>query len=121
MSLSLNFEPHSWYFGFAIKKDDEFNDPCEIIDRDEDPYCRVHGKETGRYDQVCAGFAPKWQAFIDDGMTYRIHDRFSTTLEGLKKEIVLYWFRDGEKHLPVYYEKKLRKAKERYEEVHHRG
>jgi hypothetical protein len=57
MSMHLEFEPHSWYYEFAIKKDDEFNDPCEIIDRDEDPYCRVHGKETGRYDNYCDGYA----------------------------------------------------------------
>jgi len=114
MSLYLEFNPHSWYFEFAIKKDNEPNDPCMIIDRDEDAFCRVHGVETGRYDNWCRKYAPKWSAFTEDGNTYSIVELHSTSLEGLKQKIVKYWFRDNGKHLPAYYSKKLLKAKERY-------
>jgi hypothetical protein len=115
MSMYLEFYPHSWYFEFAIKKEADYNDPCEIIDRDEDAYCRVHGKETGRYDLWCAGFRPKWSAFTEDGNTYSIVEIHATSLAQLNYRIVDHWLTS--RHIPAYYHKKLLKARERYEKT----
>ncbi len=113
MSMYLEFEPHSWYYGFAIKKDPDWNDPCQFEwYGDEQRQCIVHGVGVGRYDLICKEYAPKWSAFTDDGNTYSIVKLHSTTLPGIKREIIKYWFRDGGKHVPVFYEKKLLKSKE---------
>lgn len=65
MSLHLEFEPHSWYMGFAIK----------------------HEQLDMKYD--------KWQAFIDDGNTYTIKELWSNTLDGLKSVIRTYHLARG--------------------------
>ena len=57
MSMYLEFTPHSWYMGFAI--------------RDE--------RDTTAGD--C------WSAYIDDGNTYSIVALTATTLTALKAEI----------------------------------
>lgn len=62
MSLSINFEPHSWYRGFAIKKTEAVNHPHPYI----------------------------WEGFTDDGMTYRIVELRAYTLAALKKQITEY-------------------------------
>lgn len=62
MSLHLEFEPHSWYMGFAIQKDNigkNHNDTLLTI----------------------------WRAYIDNGNTYRIDEIAAPTLEELKLEI----------------------------------
>lgn len=66
MSLHLEFEPHSWYRGFAIRD-------CrhELIE------------ETGETAGV-------WNAITDDGNTYRIIDIEAKTLRELKQRIRQY-------------------------------
>ena len=63
MSLHINFEPHSWYKGFAIKKTPQM---------------------------MAGGILNHWQAYTDDGNTYRIIERESSTLEELKQKITEY-------------------------------
>lgn len=60
MSLYLEFEPHSWYMGFAIKD------------------CRLESD------------APRWVAYTDGGNTYQIHEREANTLKRLKDKIRKY-------------------------------
>lgn len=62
MSLQLNFEPHSWYKGFAIQKRYEGA-----------PFTPHHG--------------PKWVSYYADGMTYRVVELHSETLKDLKAQI----------------------------------
>lgn len=57
MSLHLEFTPHSWYMGFAIK------------------------------DNRTGPDMPKWAAYIDDGNTYRVVEREADTLDELKRNI----------------------------------
>lgn len=66
MSLYINFEPHSWYRGFAIRD-------CrhELIE------------ETGKLAGV-------WNGITDDGNTYRIVDLEARTLKELKQLITEY-------------------------------
>lgn len=59
MSLSLNFEPHSWYMGFAIRMD-ELSSP-------ESSW--------------------KWLGVIDNGNTYQIDELTADTFEDLKAQI----------------------------------
>lgn len=71
MSLYINFEPHSWYKGFAIKNNkvsgyDDFNLENKPID----------------------GF--KYSAYTDDGNTYSIIERHADTLKELKQLISEY-------------------------------
>jgi len=66
MSLHLNFEPHSWYMGFAIRD------------------CRNEAIEDG---QEVAGV---WNGITDDGNTYRIIDLEATTLDQLREQIRAY-------------------------------
>lgn len=63
MSLWLNFEPHSWYKGFAIEPPENHND-------------------TENYF--------KWNAYTDDGNTYRIVKFGADTLKELKQKITEY-------------------------------
>lgn len=88
MSLSVDFEPHSVYYEFVIHKTD---------------YAYITPDSVKRL----------WEAYIDDGNTYRVVLLRAGTLKDLKREIVEYWFRDGGKHVPVFYEKKLLKSKEK--------
>lgn len=70
MSLHLNFEPHSWYMGFAIKKNG--------ADDADAPY---HEAEAA------------WEAYTADGNTYRVVDFEAKTLERLKSKIRQYHLR----------------------------
>lgn len=54
MSLHLEFEPHSWYMGFAIKQP-------------------TNGWPTW-----------SWTAFTDNGNTYRVDELEAKTLRGLR-------------------------------------
>lgn len=65
MSMTLNFEPHSYYMGFAIKHNPD-----------------VHRLDITQY---------KWQAFMDDGNTYRIIKLGGVTLSELKHTIRDYY------------------------------
>lgn len=69
MSMYLEFEPHSWYMGFAIR-DNRFEH-------------RAHYKKH---------FA-EWEAFIDNGNTYRIDQVEAGTLKELKNQIKQYHIR----------------------------
>ena len=60
MSLHLNFEPHSWYMGFAIQKDYEAN------------------SDTPR---------TLWRAYTDDGNTYRVIEFCRYQLQLVKEDI----------------------------------
>lgn len=62
MSMSLEFEPHSWYMGFAIKKS-----PL---------------KKLALYPQ-----AFEYTAYTDEGNTYQIIELKEYTLTDLKAEI----------------------------------
>lgn len=63
MSLHLEFEPHSWYKGFAIKKD-------------------VHPHFSSMID---------WSAYYEDGMyTYSVIELYGDTLKELKQKITAY-------------------------------
>lgn len=84
MSMHLEFEPHSWYYGFAIKKEYLIADP--------------------ESRQIA------WLGFIDDGNTYSIVELEADTLRNLKQQIRGYWLRDGGKHIPAYYSKRLLKG-----------
>lgn len=68
MSLHLEFEPHSWYMGFAIKKDQE-------------PYSV---NETPR---------TIWRGYIDNGNTYQVDEEAAYTLKLLKQRIKNYHVR----------------------------
>lgn len=70
MSLYINFEPHSWYKGFAIK-DNRANDYAD-------------------YANKVVGYIHRWEAYTDDGMTYRIIKRNADTLKQLKQQITDY-------------------------------
>lgn len=97
MSLSLEFEPHSWYRNFAIKKDEDFNDPCEFNYETDGKYCRIHDRKINPYDNYCEDYAPKWSAFTDDGNTYRIISIYAETLKELKNKIIDYNERESER------------------------
>lgn len=112
MSMYLEFEPHSWYFEFAIKKDPDFNDPCEFTYEAYSKRCIVHGQNLNPFNDFCEGYSSKWTAFTDDGNSYSIIVLHAETLKELKEKIVQHWLRDNGKHIPAFYEKALLKHKE---------
>lgn len=57
MSMYLDFEPHSWYMGFAVK-DDRIDTAGDV-----------------------------WAAYTDDGITYRVLSLTAETLGSLKEQI----------------------------------
>lgn len=65
MSLHLEFEPHSWYMGFAIK-DNRFKSYGDPKNRDT------------------------WEACTDDGNTYQVVELGADTLKDLKQQIKEY-------------------------------
>jgi len=65
MSLHLDFEPHSWYMGFAIKRN--------------------------KNSQYITDYP--WQAYTDDGNTYQIVKRHAGQLHELKAQIRAYHLR----------------------------
>lgn len=90
MSLHLSFEPHSWYRGFAIKKN-ENNTVCSYrpLDADTDGTewfeCVHHGAEAPSMDAPCANYDESaWSAYTDDGDTMRVVQLNADTLEKLK-------------------------------------
>jgi hypothetical protein len=85
MSMTLEFEPHSWYYQFAIQKDN-IGENCD-----------------GRLLNI-------WRAYIDNGNTYAIDELAAPTLLELKQSIRQYWLRDGGKYTPAYYAKRLERA-----------
>lgn len=68
MSLHLEFEPHSWYKGFAIKK----------------TITHLHKQFEG------AVYFYNWQAYTDNGNTYQIDELEASTLKELKQLITEY-------------------------------
>lgn len=67
MSLHLEFEPHAWYMGFAIKDDRAtHNDP-------ENYYL--------------------WNAYTDNGNTYRVDEVGADTLREVREKIRAYHLR----------------------------
>lgn len=90
MSLHLNFEPHSWYKGFAIKKEEA-----------------PTGEHIGRRGHSIAGsrrLNTTWRAFTDDGNTYQIVELHSSTLKQLKIYITEYRQREAERMARMYSE-----------------
>lgn len=79
MSLYINFEPHSWYKGFAIK-DNRF---------------------TGLYEDNQKVYAD-WEAYTDDGNTYRVIKLDADTLTELKNKIREYRKREAERLERLY-------------------
>lgn len=82
MSLHVNFEPHSYYKGFAIKK--------RTLERDVQ-------KDTPINYYL-------WQAYADDGMTYNIVNLHATTLQELKARITEYRERENARIARLYKE-----------------
>lgn len=68
MSLHLEFEPHSWYMGFAIKKD--------VV------------KRLVLYPAIA-----EWSAYTDNGNTYQVDRLEASSLIGLKQKIRDYHLR----------------------------
>lgn len=64
MSMYIEFEPHSWYRGFAIKQ--------ETVQ----PY-------SGKTIEI-------WTGYTDNGNTYRIDELYAPTLAELKQSITKY-------------------------------
>lgn len=83
MSLHLEFEPHSWYRGFAIKHDTD-----EIIGRDEP----LSNEDTQYCAEGCYytnnGYV--WEAYTANGMTGYIDTLHGRTLQHLKEQIKSY-------------------------------
>lgn len=80
MSLHLEFEPHSWYMGFAIAPRDN----------------------SGK------GFA--WVGYTDNGNTYHVDEIHASTLKTLEYDIREYWLRQSGGNadkLPAYYKRYL--------------
>lgn len=73
MSMYLEFEPHSWYKGFAIKKG-----------------------ATYALDQH------HWEAYSDDGLTYTIITIRGNTLRDLKAEVTRYLDRQRARQVELY-------------------
>lgn len=73
MSLHLEFEPHSWYRGFAIKDN------------------RAQGHDQSNVERSMLNNEPyPWSAYTDNGMTGYIVERHADTLVELKKRITEY-------------------------------
>lgn len=70
MSLSLDFEPHSWYKGFAIR-----NYRTESETHRENAY--------------------NWYAYTDNGNTYQVDMLQADTLQELKDAINAYYERQN--------------------------
>ena len=71
MSLHLDFEPHSWYKGFAIKRTDLIAAPGSL---------NVF-----------------WQGYIADGNTYQVVELEAETLKELKQLITAYHQRQADR------------------------
>lgn len=100
MSLHLEFEPHSWYKGFAIKKGGrKYHDRCGgdtstanvasgysrlCIDCDEDLFTFEVMTEP-------------WLAVTNNGMTGYINEYEAYTLKELKQQITDYHKRNAER------------------------
>lgn len=68
MSMYLEFEPHSWYMGAAIKKWDGVG---------------------YKYHFNASGY--KWEAYIEDGNHYTVNILGADTLKDLKDKIKEYY------------------------------
>lgn len=71
MSLTLEFDPHSWYMGFAI------NDTADM-------------KYPGKVYRIDAN---RWHAYTDNGSTYYVDEVVADTLADLKQAIRAYHVR----------------------------
>jgi hypothetical protein len=71
MSLAVHFEPHSWYRGFAIQRNNQ-NIPENIA------------VSINRYE---------WTAVTDNGNTYQVDTIEADTLKELKEKIAAYRMR----------------------------
>ena len=80
MSLYLEFEPHSWFKGFAIQHN------------------RTQGHDNNYLERNMSdseGYA--WSAYTDNGMTGYINERHANTLKELKNNITAYHARIAER------------------------
>lgn len=87
MSMYIEFDAHSWYMGFAIKHDPEYNDPCEFTYNTDSKNCIVHDQKVHPSSACCEDYATEWSAHTDDGNTYRIVTLRGATLAELKQKI----------------------------------
>lgn len=97
MSLHLDFEPHSWYKGFAIKRSSNTNDDCQFTYTTDSKICTVHGRRISPMDNYCDDYESKWSAYTDNGNTYGIDRVFAPTLKELKQKITAYHARIAER------------------------
>lgn len=105
MSLHLEFEPHSWYKGFAIKHDPNHNDACEWDYKYTDgKLCTIHNRIVHPWDNFCEDYVPKWQGFTDNGNTYGVHELGADTLAELRAKITEYRQREAERMARLYSE-----------------
>ena len=74
MSLHINFEPHSYYKGFAIED----------------------------YRAQASGVDGNWSAVTDNGNTYRVDMLEANTLKELKQLITEYREREAERSRQLY-------------------
>lgn len=79
--------PHSWYMGWAIKLDEDYNDACELTEGYDDKACSVHSYSAMYSDRHCRGYAPKWSAYTANGMTGYVEEAHADTLKELKQKI----------------------------------
>lgn len=97
MSLHVNFEPHSWYMGFAIRKTfDRYAFTCDS---------RHHDRQCNNPVGECCKDCFNWEAYTDDGNTYSIVTLEANTLKDLKLQIRNYWRKQGS----VYYNNRMRR------------
>lgn len=97
MSLYLDFEPHSWYMGFAIKRSSNANDDCQFTYTTDSKVCTVHGRRISPMDNYCDDYESKWSAYTDDGNTYRVVVLNANTKAEIKERVRGYHIkkRDG--------------------------
>lgn len=72
MSMHLDFEPHSWYMGFAIRD------------------CRQEAGIDSEYSEKLGAARMPWEAYTDDGNVYQIIELEADTLADLKAQIIAY-------------------------------
>jgi hypothetical protein len=88
MSLHLEFEPHSWYMGFAIKNNRNLGHDQYKLERE------LRNNE---------GF--KWSAYTADGNSYSITEYHADTLDLLKGYIREYRKMEAKKFERLYGQK----------------
>lgn len=79
MSMYIDFEPHSWYMGTAIKHN--------IADDSDKPF------EENDYE---------WKGYLENGWNYTIVEFSSSTLKDLKRQIKDWHNKENERISNLY-------------------